>query len=686
MSCATVRVNPMRAAAKTLSFAIGLSICLVSSVHGQDLAFSKSMNGGSPVDLRAANIGASVVLYMAGSFDSSFDLDPGSRVMQRTSNGKKDIYIAKMSPIGEFGTGCFGYSIGGPDDDYAHALSFAGPGGRDGLYLTGTFKGTVNFDPKGTGEQTCTGEQAIFIAKYDAYGRFKQVTSYSCTGSVPLTDIMEAPGSGAVYLAGGYEGELGFSKTTLKSSGAADIFVCKQSKAGDVEWAHSLGGKHSDRATALVVDGPGNVYVTGEFRKRVDFDPGKARTQLMATGDGAFVVKFDKDGNFIWGGSIGGGIKSAVNPVDIALDPVGSIVVVGRFEGGNVDFDPGKAKAKIPSQSEDDLFISKWDSNGNMIWTRTIGGSGQVGLSPKKVSLDSGGNIFATGSFSGTVDFDPGSAKSTLTSEGESDAYIVKLDSDGNYVWAHRFGGKGIDAGVGLSWHKSNYLFTSGAFENRVEFGEGRGKKELGSDGSHSQYLLKLEVETPPSPPKPPSTAAIHITYHAEGLKEPNPTNKRNLPSRIRESLNVWKEVEIEIDGEDLNGDGMLGFYAASSGKKNEITKFKFRIHSGTADSSGKRFYWTKHTYTEAMPEFTEGSWVFKIPTTPTISLSELIAECDFKARSGRHDNGYLFSRPEEKDKEKIYTFSRIKCAPPMVSDHADFYGDPVLTVERTIK
>ena len=100
-----------------------------------------------------------------------------------------------------------------------------------------------------------------------------------------------------------------------------------------------------------------------------------------------------------------------------------------------MDFDPGAGTFNLTASNVyNDIFISKLDASGNFVWAKSIGGSNEDrGYS---IATDASGNVYISGQFSGTVDFDPGAGIFELTSELSSDTFILKLDASGNFVWA----------------------------------------------------------------------------------------------------------------------------------------------------------------------------------------------------------------------------------------------------------
>src|SRR5580765_3037218 len=137
--------------------------------------------------------------------------------------------------------------------------------------------------------------------------------------------------------------------------------------------------------------------------------------------------------NFKWAKQMGGTGAYAVGG-SIAVDAAGNVYTTGYF-GGTADFDPGPGTYNLTSDGTYSMFISKLDSDGNFIWARQMGGNSSldyaVGLS---ITLDAAGNIYSTGAFEGTVDFDPRPGVFTLSAIGTNHtraSFVLKLDADG---------------------------------------------------------------------------------------------------------------------------------------------------------------------------------------------------------------------------------------------------------------
>ncbi len=201
---------------------------------------------------------------------------------------------------------------------------------------------------------------------------------------------------------------------------------------GQNNWAKNFGSSSLDQGTDVVMDNFGNIYTTGFFEGMVDFDPGSTTSKLSSVGArDFFIAKYDNLGNLIWAKGIGGG--SHEHARSLVLDASGNIFVAGDYNG-LVDFDPGMGFSFQDVKGASDIFIAKYDPQGNLIWAKTFGG---VGIeSCRDMNLDAFGNLLITGVYQGTSDFDPNGGVINMTSTGGFDAFILKLDVMGNHVWS----------------------------------------------------------------------------------------------------------------------------------------------------------------------------------------------------------------------------------------------------------
>jgi hypothetical protein len=236
--------------------------------------------------------------------------------------------------------------------------------------------------------------------------------------------------------------------------------------------AFRLGDIGNDEITDLARDKQGNLYVTGFFTDTMDFDPGPGLVKLSSAGMyDAFVAKYDHDNHLIWARRMGGTETEFSHA--IVLDASGNVVITGSFEG-TADFNPGAAVNNLISAGEDDSFVCKLDTNGNLLWARRLGGAGRE--TANDVAIDASGNVITVGRFSGAADFDPGLLTNNLTAVAFQDIYISKLSANGHFVWAKSLGGSGDDDnGAAVAVDASGNVYTTGWFSGTNDFDPGPG-------------------------------------------------------------------------------------------------------------------------------------------------------------------------------------------------------------------
>jgi hypothetical protein len=137
------------------------------------------------------------------------------------------------------------------------------------------------------------------------------------------------------------------------------------------------------------------------------------------------------------------------------------------------------------------LCIAK-SQNPTFAWAKSMGDFTQD--QSWSIATDASGNVYTTGYFQGTVDFDPGAGVFNLTSAGQDDIFIQKLDAGGNFIWAKRMGATSVDVGFGLTTDGLGNIYTTGYFQGTVDFDPGAGVFNLISGGSYDIFIQKLDA------------------------------------------------------------------------------------------------------------------------------------------------------------------------------------------------
>jgi hypothetical protein len=211
--------------------------------------------------------------------------------------------------------------------------------------------------------------------------------------------------------------------------------------SADPGWAFGIaaaGGRYNDVSVAP----DGNIYVLGDFSGTRDFDPGIGTLELTANGlEDGFLAKYTPDQVLLWVTAYGG--AGAERSHGIEFDAEGNVYIEGWFNSATAQF----GSQTLTNNGSNDAFVAKLDTDGTFLWARNFGGPGTeflIGL-----AVEPGGNVYVGGSFEQTVDFDPDAVQSgdvdILTSAGAGDAFVLKLDTDGDFQWVFGGGGAAVD-------------------------------------------------------------------------------------------------------------------------------------------------------------------------------------------------------------------------------------------------
>lgn len=266
--------------------------------------------------------------------------------------------------------------------------------------------------------------------------------------------------SGNVVVTGTIRGSpnTGFGGATLTSAGDTDIFIAKYTAAGAHSWSLRFGSTGPDVGYGIGTDSSGNVYVTGRFQGTVDFGGGP----LVGQSNDIFVAKYSSAGAHIWSQRFGGTGVEVGTAISVMSN--GTFAITGSygfFGNGQTDFGGGV----LTSAGQSDMFIAKYDSSGNHLWSKSIGGAGiESGMG---IAIDSLGEVSATGYFGASM-YLPCMA---ISSAGSLDGIAIKYSSSGTLMWARRFGGTTEDKGMAVALGSGGETVVTGYFNATASFG-----------------------------------------------------------------------------------------------------------------------------------------------------------------------------------------------------------------------
>jgi hypothetical protein len=288
---------------------------------------------------------------------------------------------------------------------------------------------------------------------------------------------------------------------TLTQQGGTDGFVIKYNPNGNMAWVRQIAGSLTLDMIDAITDASGNVIVTGKYWSRTDFDPGPGRYYLTPGGSsfGTFVVKLNAAGNFVWADTFVNSRNAYNGATSLATDAAGNVYLTGRMVG-EVDFDPAKPKFSLTANAPS-IFLAKLNANGTFGWAKLL--SGGVGSEGRGILAGPAGQLYVTGYFEGTVDFDPSAAVNAHTSVGNIDVFVARYDLSGNYVWSAAVGGPDEDAVFAydpMSLDTAGDLALTGTFRATTDFDPGPGSTLMTSVDHRDAFILTLR-DAPPAAP-----------------------------------------------------------------------------------------------------------------------------------------------------------------------------------------
>jgi beta-propeller repeat-containing protein len=240
---------------------------------------------------------------------------------------------------------------------------------------------------------------------------------------------------------------------------------------GAFAWAKRFGNKTQTGTAA--VDKSGNIALIGSFDETTDLGGG---ILTSAGGTDVYLAKLTSAGAPIFSKRFGNLSSQQGNAVAFDID--GNIYLAGSFQG-TIDFGGGA----LTSAGSDDVYLAKLDPKGKQIWARQFGGSSSEAA--LYLGVDKLGNVYASGTFSGSVDFGGG----LLTSTGGNDIFVLALDEFGQHLWSKRAGDVGSDLIGSMAVDPDGSVYLTGRFAYSIDFGSG----SITSAGGDDLFAVKLD-------------------------------------------------------------------------------------------------------------------------------------------------------------------------------------------------
>jgi hypothetical protein len=382
-------------------------------------------------------------------------------------------------------------------------------------YVTGYFVDNAMF---GTNSLAGFGGEDIFVAKYDPAGEPLWAVRAGGTNDYDVGDGVAADAAGNCYVTGSFYGTGFFGPTNLVSTpGSTDIFVAKYDPTGNLAWVRQAGSTQPNTGSGnsgagIAVDAQRNCYVSGRCTGCPTF---------------GILTKYDPSGNVLWAQGVGAGPDFAGG--GIALDGHGGVYLAGTESsvgvpprmflwkyntngnslwsitasgpGQSLGYDTAVAPSgdvflcgqftgmvtiageTLTSQAYDG-FVAKYDPGGNPLWVRQLGGTNSF-VQASAVASDLSGNCFIAGSFADRLS----SSVTNLVTVGGEDAFVAKYGAAGDLMWIIQIGGTNKDNALGIAWSPRQGLYVTGVFTYHASFGGA----PLDSNGGGDMFLARIE-------------------------------------------------------------------------------------------------------------------------------------------------------------------------------------------------
>ena len=190
----------------------------------------------------------------------------------------------------------------------------------------------------------------------------------------------------------------------------------------------------------------------------------------------------------VWGG------ESVDSGDAIAVDADGNVFVAGIFSI-EADFDPGAGTDMRTTDGSHEFFLARYDSSGVYQWVKTWGGTEYLQLGwIHDMAVDNAGGIYIVGYFIGPLDFNPGEGVEDRTSNGASDGYLLKLNTDGDFQWVNTWGETGLNEVIGVDIDDSQDVYLAGYFSETFDSDPGAGVNDVSAEGDTDVFVVKLDA------------------------------------------------------------------------------------------------------------------------------------------------------------------------------------------------
>lgn len=351
---------------------------------------------------------------------------------------------------------------------YGHRTKGVSVDASNGIYVTGSFRGIVNY---GKGNLDAGTGLDIFAVKLDGGGNTLWSKTFGAEpGSSSGNDITLLT-DGKVAVAAQCEDDFGFGGPVLSDYGEGDACYVVLDTLGNYVRANLYGDAVPQVADSIAALPAGEAVLGGRFQGTL---PLSGSIVLSQASDAGFVTRIGP--NFtVWGLSIP--TESPESPVFVAANAAGDVFVATSFTK-----DISVSVGTFSNKGGTDLLLAKVDATGNLVWVKTFGDAQDQKASA--IEVNSKGEVVVGGNYAGILDF--GTTK--LTSVDKQDGFVAALDDDGNILWAKNLGGNEDQWVSSIAVDPTDALAIGGHFTGNLQTGD----QTIASVGAQDGFVMKL--------------------------------------------------------------------------------------------------------------------------------------------------------------------------------------------------
>jgi hypothetical protein len=300
--------------------------------------------------------------------------------------------------------------------------------------------------------------------------------------------------SGNVYIAGTFTGTVDFdpSGTTEEyTSATTEVYITSYDANGSYRWTRVFDGNTYNAVNDITTDTNGRVILTGSFQGTSDFNTSGAGGDYAAQATDGYAVVLGNDGSYV--GAVPLGSAGSDTGQGVSVDPqTNSFVVTGTF-GAALDFDLSGDTHSLTPVGGLDIFLARYTSSLTYEWAHAFGGAGNEGVGDSVT--DSSGNSYVICGFANSIDINPDdSTEQTVSSNGDDDMCIVKVNANGAFSWGRTIGGDGYDYMEGIAASSNALYLTGGYASSSIDFNPTDGTDTQTSDTTDNIFLTKLNL------------------------------------------------------------------------------------------------------------------------------------------------------------------------------------------------